>query len=256
MLSVFNFMATIGFYGFGAWVPTLLMAKGIQITTSLQYAFIIALANPFGPLLGMLVADRMERKWQIVCSGIGIGTFMLLFASQTLPAAVIVFGVLVTLSNNWLSFTFHNYQAELYPTRVRARGVGFVYAWGRLSAALRRADDWVLPEDRGHDGGGLVHWWSDGDHGHHHWCLRPTHAEPPAGRDLALMAARISAGKQTWVTTVDGVDLSVREWGDPDGPELLLVHGQAQCHLCFWPQLASILGQRCRVIAYDMRGTW
>ena len=33
---------------------------------SLEYAFIIAIANPFGPLLGTLFADRMERKWQIV----------------------------------------------------------------------------------------------------------------------------------------------------------------------------------------------
>jgi putative MFS transporter len=136
MLSVFNLMSTIGFYGFGAWVPTLLMAKGIQITTSLQYAFIIALANPVGPLLGMWVADRMERKWQIVCAGIGIGGFMFLFAQQEYPAIIILFGVLVTLSNNWLSFAFHNYQAELYPTRVRGRGVGFVYGWGRLSAAF------------------------------------------------------------------------------------------------------------------------
>ena len=92
--------------------------------------------SPFGPLLGMLVADRMERKWQIVCSGVGIGGFMMLFAQQTWPVAVIFFGVMVTLSNNWLSFTFHNYQAELYPTRIRARGVGFVYAWRRLSAAF------------------------------------------------------------------------------------------------------------------------
>ena len=42
----------------------------------------------------------------------------------------------MTLSNNWLSFTFHNYQAELFPTRVRARAVGFVYAWGSASAAF------------------------------------------------------------------------------------------------------------------------
>ncbi len=62
VMSVFNLMQTIGFYGFGSWVPTLLIAKGIQITTSLQYAFIIAIANPIGPLLGMLVADRMERR--------------------------------------------------------------------------------------------------------------------------------------------------------------------------------------------------
>jgi putative MFS transporter len=136
MLSVFNLMQTIAFYGFGSWVPTLLMAKGIQTTTSLQYAFIIAIANPVGPLLGMLVADRMERKWQIVSAGLGIGVFMFLFATQANPIWIIALGVIVTISNNWMSFAFHNYQAELFPTRVRARAVGFVYGWSRVSAAF------------------------------------------------------------------------------------------------------------------------
>jgi MFS transporter, putative metabolite:H+ symporter len=136
MMSVFNFLSVVGYYGFAAWVPTLLIDKGITITTSLLYAFIIAIANPIGPLLGFLVADRMERKWALVLSSIGIGVFMLLFANQTNEVAIIAFGVLVTLSNNWLSFTFHSYQAELFPTRVRARAVGFVYAWGRASAAF------------------------------------------------------------------------------------------------------------------------
>ena len=67
ILSVFNFFQTFGYYGFAAWVPTLLIAKGITITTSLLYSFVIAIANPVGPLLGTLIADRMERKWQ-VCS--------------------------------------------------------------------------------------------------------------------------------------------------------------------------------------------
>jgi putative MFS transporter len=136
MLSVFNFFQTIGYYGFAAWVPTLLIAKGITITHSLQYAFIIAIANPFGPLLGSFVADRMERKWQIVVSAICIGIFMFLFGSSTDTVLLIVLGVLVTLSNNWMSFSFHNYQAELYPTRIRGRAIGFVYAWSRLSAAF------------------------------------------------------------------------------------------------------------------------
>ena len=47
---------------------------------------------------------------------------------------VIVFGVLITLCNNWMSFSFHAYQAELYPTRIRAQAVGFVYSWSRFSA--------------------------------------------------------------------------------------------------------------------------
>lgn len=136
VMSVFNAMQTIAFYGFGSWVPTLLIAKGIHVTTSLQYAFIIALANPVGPLLAFAIADRIERKWQIVTAGITTGIGILLFARQENAALVILFGAVVTLANNWLSFAFHGYQAEQFPTRIRARAVGFVYSWSRVSAAL------------------------------------------------------------------------------------------------------------------------
>jgi len=136
MLSVFNFAQTIGFYGFAAWVPTLLISRGVHVTTSLEYAFIIAIANPFGPLLGTLFADRVERKWQIVLAALGMGVFMALFAGLNAPAALIIVGVLFTLCANTLSYAFHNYQAELYPTRIRARAIGFVYSWSRLSAAF------------------------------------------------------------------------------------------------------------------------
>jgi MFS transporter, putative metabolite:H+ symporter len=136
MLSIFNFFQTFGYYGFAAWVPTLLIAKGITVTRSLEFAFIIAIANPVGPLLGMLIADRMERKLQIICGAIGIGVFGMLFAQQTVEGALIGLGVLITLCNNWMSYAFHNYQAEVFPTRIRSRAVGFVYAWSRLSAAI------------------------------------------------------------------------------------------------------------------------
>ena len=33
-----------------------------------------------------------------------------------------------------MAFSFHAYQAELYPTRIRAQAVGFVYSWSRFSA--------------------------------------------------------------------------------------------------------------------------
>jgi putative MFS transporter len=35
-----------------------------------------------------------------------------------------------------MSFAFHTYQAELYPTRVRALAIGFVYSWSRLSVVF------------------------------------------------------------------------------------------------------------------------
>jgi putative MFS transporter len=134
MLVVYNLFQTIGYYGFSSWVPTLLISQGIEVTRSLAYTFIIAIAAPIGPLIGVAFADRFERKWQIAWAAIGIAAFGLLFAFQTSSAGVIICGLLITLCNNWLSFSFHAYQAELYPTRIRAQAVGFVYSWSRFSA--------------------------------------------------------------------------------------------------------------------------
>jgi len=134
MLTVFQLAQTIGYYGFSSWVPTLLIAAGIRTTASLEYSFVIAIFAPVGPLLIQGIADRFERKWQIVWSAMGVGGFGLLFARQHEPAWLIIVGVLLTCSNNWMSVAFHAYQAELFPTRVRAQAVGFVYSWSRFSA--------------------------------------------------------------------------------------------------------------------------
>jgi putative MFS transporter len=136
ILSIFNAAQVIGFYGFAAWVPTLLMHRGVNITTSLEYSFIIAIANPFGPLLGALFADRIERKTQIVAALVTMGVAMTLFSQASDPAPLIALGIAFTLAANVMSYAFHGYQAELYPTRIRARAIGFVYSWSRLVGAF------------------------------------------------------------------------------------------------------------------------
>jgi pimeloyl-ACP methyl ester carboxylesterase len=64
----------------------------------------------------------------------------------------------------------------------------------------------------------------------------------------------VSGGEATLVEAPDGVRLAVHEWGNPAGPELVLVHGFAQCHLCFAPQFLSDLSRDFRIVAYDFRG--
>jgi MFS transporter, putative metabolite:H+ symporter len=134
MLVIYNRFQTVGYYGFSSWVPALLISQGVEVTRSLAYTFIIAIAAPIGPLIGVFFADRFERKWQIAWAAIGVAAFGLLFARQSGTAGVVVCGLLITLCNNWMSFSFHAYQAELYPTRIRAQAVGFVYSWSRFSA--------------------------------------------------------------------------------------------------------------------------
>lgn len=134
MLMVVNLFQTIGFYGFVSWIPTLLIAKGIHITQGLAYTFFIVLMFPVAPLLVMLVADRFERKWQLMISASAVAVVGIIFANMQMPIWLILVGCLQTLVVNWMSTLIHTYQSELFPTRIRARAVGFVYSWSRFSS--------------------------------------------------------------------------------------------------------------------------
>ena len=133
MMSVFNVFQTVGFYGFQNWVPTLLIAQGVEITKSLGYTTVIALAAPIGPLIGFALGDRIERKWIIVAAAASILVCGLIFGATTIPAVIIAMGLMLQVSANAMSYSFHAYQQELFPTGLRARAAGFVYSWSRLS---------------------------------------------------------------------------------------------------------------------------
>ena len=51
-----------------------------------------------------------------------------------------------------------------------------------------------------------------------------------------------------------GLRLHVREWGRPDGPPILFLHGWSQNHLCWSKQYESALADEFRLVAYDLRG--
>jgi putative MFS transporter len=133
LMSVFNIFQTIGFYGFQNWAPSLLVKQGITISTSLGYTTLIALAAPLGPLLGFFIGDRIERKFIIVAAAGGILVCGLIFGATREPALIVAMGLGLTLCNNTMSYSFHAYQQELFPTGIRARAAGFVYCWSRLS---------------------------------------------------------------------------------------------------------------------------
>lgn len=134
MLILFHVFQTVGYYGWANWVPTLLIKQGITITTSLLYTTVIAIAAPLGPLLGFLIADKFERKHVILFMALMNVVCGLAFSQTTGTVALIFLGVCLTLAGNIISFTYHTYQTEMYPTAIRARAVGFVYSWSRFSA--------------------------------------------------------------------------------------------------------------------------
>jgi len=136
MLVVMNIFQAIGFFGFGNWLPALLSGKGASITHSLLYAFFITLAYPLGSLICSRYADKIENKWQIVLSSLMTVVFGTLFALQNNPLMLILCGFCITYSNAWLTYSYHAYQTEVFPTYIRARAVGFCYSFSRLSTVF------------------------------------------------------------------------------------------------------------------------
>src|ERR1043166_9783542 len=60
--------------------------------------------------------------------------------------------------------------------------------------------------------------------------------------------------KPITVKTPDGLTIAAQEWGNPQGPEILLIHGYAQSHLSWMRQVNSDLAKEFRIITYDLRG--
>ncbi len=136
MLLIFHLLQTIGIYGFANWAPTFLLKQGKSLGQSLEYGFLIALVSPVGPLIGVLTAERLERKRSIVFLSLLMALSGLAFPFASSALSIVGIGSLLTIFSYWFSAVLHSYQAELFPTRARATGVGFTYSWSRLSAVF------------------------------------------------------------------------------------------------------------------------
>ena len=195
LMSVFNIFQTIGFYGFSNWVPSLLVKQGITVSTSLGYTTIIALAAPIGPLIGFALGDKFERKWIIVAAAFVILIAGLVFGQTREAALIIGMGVMLTLSNNIMSYSFHAYQQELFPTGIRARAAGFVYSWSRLSVILSSFIIAFILNGFGAPGVFVFIAARDGDRDGGDRDFRAAHHQPGAGDDCALAPFSRSRGK-------------------------------------------------------------
>jgi putative MFS transporter len=136
ILVIFQIMQTIGFYGFANWAPTFLLNSGHNLGQSLNFGFFFALMYPIGPIIGILTTERFERKYALVMLSTVMAVTGLAFAFTHSTNMIVAIGALLTIFNSWFASIFHAYQAELFPTRARATGVGFTYGFSRISAVF------------------------------------------------------------------------------------------------------------------------
>lgn len=136
MMVVFQFLQTWGYYGFGTLVPIVLQAKGYDIVKGLLFVAITYIGYPVGALLSLPIIERVERKYLVTGSALAMAVFGLLFGFSHAEWAIIVFGFCYTAVSNLFSNSYHVYQAEIFPTRIRGTATSWTYSLSRLSSGL------------------------------------------------------------------------------------------------------------------------
>jgi len=56
------------------------------------------------------------------------------------------------------------------------------------------------------------------------------------------------------VKTPDGLTIRAQVWGNPNGPQILFIHGFSQSYLSWIKQTGSDLTKSFRIVTYDLRG--
>lgn len=121
-------------YSFLTFAPTLLALDGVTITKPLAYSVVIYSAFVPGYVGGGYLAERMDRKWLIVMAFTLTGIFGTLFGLSTKPALVMIFGACLAISAGLGATGVYTYTPELYPTEIRATGMGIASSWGRIGS--------------------------------------------------------------------------------------------------------------------------
>jgi putative MFS transporter len=134
MLAVFHLFQSFGYYGFGTLAALVLVSRGYDVTSSLLFTALSFIGYPVGSALAIPLLKLFERKFLLIGTIGALAAFGLLFATVHNTALIVVFGFMTTLTSNIFSNVYHVYQAEIFPTDVRATAVGWTYSLSRLSS--------------------------------------------------------------------------------------------------------------------------
>jgi MFS family permease len=135
MLAVFHLFQPFGYYGFGTMAALVLVARGFDVTSSLLFTALTFVGYPLGSLISIPLLARFERKTLVIASAAAMALCGIAFAVTASSALIVLFGVLTTAAANVFSNIYHVYQAEIFPSDVRATAVGWTYSLSRLSSA-------------------------------------------------------------------------------------------------------------------------
>ena len=135
MMAIFMFFQSGIFYGFVTFAPNL-VSVAYPASDPLGAAAVIFSGFLVGSIFNIFIIDKIERKWGIILFAILGGVFGTFFAVIHGLDEAIIFGFITAFMLWNFSNFLHQYNAEIFPTRVRTTAAGFVYSISRISTTI------------------------------------------------------------------------------------------------------------------------
>jgi putative MFS transporter len=134
--TIIAIVGSISLYGFLSWVPTFLVKQGLSLNSSLAMTALMGLGAPLGAILAALLADRVSRIKALVALTLLEAILGVAYVYTQTQTELVAVGFGVTLCAYALvAMGFGLYIPELFPTRLRLRGVSVANSLGRLCGA-------------------------------------------------------------------------------------------------------------------------
>lgn len=133
IVSAMTFGAQVTITSF---MPTVLVSRGLDVSTSLAYTTVINIGGLVGAVLASVFGYRFRRRLVLGYGAVVAVIVAIAFGVSSSMAWVLLLGGVLQLLFILLNTTTWVWAPELYPTRVRAFGTGASVTVALLSASL------------------------------------------------------------------------------------------------------------------------
>ncbi|MDR0848797.1 MAG: MFS transporter [Propionibacteriaceae bacterium] len=136
VIGLIWFCVNFSYYGAFTWLPSLLVADGMTITTSLKYTLFITLAQLPGYAVAAITIEKWGRRGTLGVFLLGSALAAVLFSQAHIPAAIIAAGCAMSFFNLGAWGALYATTPELFPTHLRGAGAGWAAGFGRVASII------------------------------------------------------------------------------------------------------------------------
>jgi len=135
-LWVVWFGVNFSYYGAFIWLPTLLVASGLDLVRSFGFTLVITLAQLPGYAVAAVLVETWGRRPTLSTFLVGSAASAVVFGTAGSESMLIAGGMALSFFNLGAWGALYAITPEVYPTSLRATGAGWAAGFGRIASIL------------------------------------------------------------------------------------------------------------------------